>query len=175
MSPATSRIATMLAPRRAAGLLAISALAVLATAWGFEHIGGYAPCPLCIYQRYPWWAAFVLALLIFVFGRRSGKRLAGAGFAAAALTLAANGALAGYHVLVEQGILDRPPMCGTQGISLEGDPSEVRAAIMDTQPVACDEVVWQLAGLSMAGYNGLLSLAAAGVAGAAAWVAWRHL
>ena len=144
---------------------ALIAGATLAAAFGFQHIGGYAPCPLCVWQRWPHAAAIVLALLAWALPQ--GSRLRLGALILTGLTFAAGAALAGYHVGVEQRW-----WAGTFGCSspaLVGtDLDALRTQLFATPAVRCDEVPWSLFGLSMAGYNMLISLGLAVVAGLAA-------
>lgn len=152
--------------------LAASA-AMLATAWGFQLIGGLEPCTLCIYQRWPYWIMIALAAVAVLAARRLGRRglalFAGAG----ALVFVSGAAVAGFHVGVEQGWWEGLSTCGggldDPNMSIE----ELRTRLLATKLVRCDDVSWSLFGISMAGYNFLISVA---LAAASAWAArgfWR--
>ena len=135
---------------------AAGSLALLLGALGFEHLGGLAPCQLCYWQRWPHMAAVAIGLgaaAAFAAGLRLGPiALAGAAAAAAAAGLGL------YHTGVERGWWAGPAACsGDGGLGgLSGadllDPGAAQALVM------CDEVVWSLLGLSMASWNGILSL-----------------
>ena len=92
----------VLAPSRSARALWIAAasLAILATVWIFQGLG-YAPCELCLTQRYAFYAAVPLSLLTAFLASRSAHRLVRAGFALLALVFAANALLGAYHAGVE--------------------------------------------------------------------------
>lgn len=130
-------------------------LALLFGAFAFQHIGGLAPCKLCIWQRYPHVAAILIgAVALFV----PLPALIALG-ALAALTTAAIG---GYHVGVEQGWFEGPTACtasGTSGVDADALFDQIMAAPL----IRCDEIAWQFAGLSMAGWNMVLSLGFAGL------------
>lgn len=129
----------------------LGSAALLAGAFAFQYIGGMAPCQLCLWQRWPHAAAVLIGVLALILGWRI-LALAGA---AAALATAAIGA---FHVGVEQKWWEGLASCtagSIKGISTADllDPNVVVAA-----PVRCDEIAWQLAGISMAGWNVILSL-----------------
>ena len=125
---------------------------LLITAFGFQYLGGYLPCKLCYWQRWPHAAAILIGAIILMGGSRL---LAWAGAAAAAAT-----ALIGiYHAGVEWKWWPGPSSC-TGGVLDLGTMSGGDLLSMDapTGLVLCDEIVWQLFGLSMAGWNALFSL-----------------
>jgi disulfide bond formation protein DsbB len=129
----------------------LGSAALLAGAFAFQYIGGMAPCQLCLWQRWPHAAAVLIGVLALILGWRI-LALAGA---AAALATAAIGA---FHVGVEQKWWEGLASCtagSIEGISTADllDPNVVVAA-----PVRCDEIAWQLAGISMAGWNVIISL-----------------
>lgn len=127
-------------------------LALLAGAFVFQWLG-YAPCKLCIWQRWPHAAAIALGLFCVATGWR-GAIWAGA---LAALTSAALGL---YHTGVERGVLAGPDTCTSNSIAdLSSD--ELLNQILAAPLVRCDEVAWSLIGLSMASWNAILSLALA--------------
>jgi len=146
-------------------LLLAASTAVLGTAYLFEYGLGIQPCKLCLYQRLPWWVLGGLAsALILVRGRAGWVR---AGLVLCALVLAVNAGLAGYHVGVEQAWWAGPSSCSAPSggaMSFE----ELKSQILSGPVVRCDKIPWQLFGVSMAGYNLLLSLGVAAFAAAAA-------
>lgn len=130
--------------------------ALLAGAFAFQHLGGLAPCPLCLWQRWPHAAAVAIGALALVTGWR-GLAVLGA---LAALTTAATG---GFHAGVEQGWWEGLATC-TAG-SIQGIPTADLLNPAADVPVLprCDDIPWQMLGLSMAGWNMLISLGLAGV------------
>jgi len=145
-------------------LLAASA-GVLGIAYVFQYGFDIQPCKLCLYQRIPWWSLAGLASAMIMLRGRPGWLRAGLGLAA--LLMAANAALAGYHVGVEQAWWAGPTSCSAPagGATTFED---LKAQILAGPVVRCDKIPWQLFGISMAGYNVLLSLGTAGFAAAAA-------
>jgi len=147
--------------RRSLMLVAAAGSAgLLIGAFLFQYVGGLAPCKMCLWQRWPHAAAIALGAMAAIV---PAPLLAWLG-AVAALTTAGIG---GYHTGVERGWWEGPSGCtgGGPGVTgLSGDQllsTEGHAGI-----VMCDEVVWSLAGLSMASWNMIIALALAGV-----WIA----
>ncbi|GMG80851.1 disulfide bond formation protein B [Paralimibaculum aggregatum] len=131
---------------------AASALMLLA-AFGFQYLGGLAPCPMCLWQRWPHAAAAVLAVLAVTAFWRMHRTLAGLG----AVAMLVSAALGFYHAGVEQG--------WWRGLSgcVAPDPSALSAdalltQILETDIVRCDEIPWSFLGLSMAAWNAVVSL-----------------
>ena len=131
----------------AAGL---GSLALLLAAWGFQAVG-YAPCKMCIWQRWPHGAAVAFAgvgALVPV----AAVALLGA---LAALTTAGVGV---YHAGVEYGWWPGPASCSGAASSLPGlSGADLLSTEGSVDIVMCDEVVWSLLGVSMAGWNAILS------------------
>jgi disulfide bond formation protein DsbB len=135
--------------RRALGPL-LGSLVLLAGALAFQYIGGLAPCPLCIDQRWPHAIAIGLGLLLLAWPKRSLAALAG-------LVVLVGAGIAGYHVGIEQGWWPGPTTCTAPEPGAMA-PGELLDQILATPVVLCDEVAWSLWGISMAGWNGILSL-----------------
>lgn len=131
-------------------IASFGSLAMLLGAFGFEYIGGLAPCPMCWWQRYPHAVAFVLGVLIL----SGGPRILAALGAIAALTTSAIGL---FHTGVERNWWEGPTTC-TSGPIADLTPEELMAQIMDAPLVRCDEVAWEMLGLSMASWNAVASL-----------------
>lgn len=133
-------------------LAAGGSLALLAGAFFFQMLG-YAPCKLCLWQRWPHGAAIAIGALALFTGLRW---LPWAGALAAATT----GVLGVYHAGVELGWWQGPTTC-TSGGALTLSTEELLGQIMTAPLVRCDEVAWIFAGLSMAAWNAILSFALA--------------
>ena len=149
-------------------LLAVtgSALLLLA-ALGSQFIGGLAPCPLCIWQRWPHAVAILLGVLAMTVLWRERRWLAMGGAAA----MLAGAGLGLYHAGVEQGWWQGPASCAA-GSPTGLDTDALMEQIMEAPLVRCDEVAWSFLGLSMASWNALISLGLAGLwAGSVVW--WR--
>lgn len=130
-------------------LAAGGSLALLLAAWGFQHLGGLAPCKLCIWQRWPHGGAVLAgagALLV------SGAFLPLAGALMAGLT----GAVGVYHTGVERGWWEGPDTCSSGAIDgLSTD--ELMDQILGAPLVQCDQVAWEMLGLSMASWNAVIA------------------
>lgn len=127
--------------------------ALLLGALGFQYLGEMAPCKLCYWQRYPHVVAIGFAVLAWLLQWRW-LALAGAGAALA------SGGIGAYHTGVERGWWEGPGACsagGVDGLSAQ----ELLDQIMAAPLVRCDEVAWEMFGLSMASWNFLASGAVA--------------
>jgi disulfide bond formation protein DsbB len=141
---------------RLGGLALIIAVSVLATALGFEYLGGYAPCPLCLMERYAYYAGIVLLFVAMALvAERPG--LAALVFGAVALGFLVNAGLGVYHAGVEWHFWPGPDTCATQ-LALPTTAGELLKGLEDTRVVRCDEATWRLFGLSFAGWNAVISL-----------------
>lgn len=134
-------------------LAAAGSLAMLLGAFGFQYIGGMAPCKLCLWQRWPHAAAILIGVLAMFSSSRALPYLG----AAAALTTASLGL---YHTGIERHWWQGPTTC-TSG-SVEGiATSDLLDQILAAPVVQCDQVAWEMFSLSMASWNMLASLALA--------------
>ena len=151
---------------RAAVLGGGLSLGLLVGAWVFQYGLGYAPCVMCYWQRYAHMGVIGVALAVLgyraAFGRGRGLPT-GLGPALLVLALLGSAGLGLYHVGVEQGVFAGPQLCAADvGGRLEYDLDDPLAAL--DGPVSgpsCSDVVWSFLGLSMAGWNALLSLSGA--------------
>lgn len=126
--------------------------ALLAGAFAFEYIGGLPPCEMCWWQRWAHMGAVAFALMSFWAARRLPDR--GRSFVwLAGLLILSSGLIGAYHAGVEADIFEGVTQCTASG----GGRS--LAEIMATPLVRCDEVPWALFGISMAGWNAILSSA----------------
>ena len=125
--------------------------ALLGGALMSQYVVGLLPCDLCIWQRWPHLTVILLALiglsgimprsmlwLIFIAG------IVSVGFG-------------GYHAGIEYGFWAGPAGC-TANLILDGDIKALTQQLLDTPLMRCDEVPWSLFGVSMAGWNALISL-----------------
>lgn len=130
-------------------LAAGGSAAMLLAAFGFQYLGGLAPCEMCLWQRWPHAAAVVIgALALMIPG--PGWPLLGA---MAALTTSGIGI---YHTGVERGWWQGPTTC-TSGDVSGLTPQQLLDQIMAAPLVRCDEVPWELLTLSMASWNAIAS------------------
>ncbi|OXE36694.1 MAG: disulfide bond formation protein B [Phenylobacterium zucineum] len=138
----------------------LSSALMLAIAHGFETFGGYAPCSLCLQQRTVYWVAGAIAIIgLILTSRRDLQRFRGGFNGMLALTFAVGMVLALYHAGAEWKWWPGPTTCASAGGKVD---LAALAAIADgtakIKPPACDQAAWRLFGLSMAGYNVLISL-----------------
>ena len=140
-------------------------LGLLGGAMGSQYLGGLVPCEMCIWQRWPHAAAIVLAALAFTASPASDRSRALT--LLAALAIAVSGAIGVYHAGVELGIFKGFTTCTSSASG--ATTADLLNAIMNTPLVRCDQVQFSFLGISMAGWNALLSL------GGAAVVAWLML
>ena len=125
---------------------------LLGGALASQYWGGLAPCEMCYWQRWPQGAAIVLALLAFTSpGPARRARLL---TALAAAAIAISGVIGVFHAGVEIGWWEGLTRCTSGGAATLED-------IMSVPLVRCDQVQWSLAGISMAGWNAIISLASA--------------
>ncbi len=141
-------------------LLAASIL-ILGAAFAFQLIGGLQPCELCIWQRYPY------AVTIGLTGVGIGLARAGVDrkflvflLLACALTFAIGAGIGVFHVGVEHKWWEGTSAC-VGSIKGAGSIEDLRERLLAAPVVRCDEAAWSLFGISMAGYNVLLSAALA--------------
>ena len=134
----------------------LGSAALLSGAFAFQYIGGMAPCQLCLWQRWPHAAAILIGLVAMASGWRG---LAWLGMIALLVTAA----IGIFHVGVEQKWWEGLASCtagSIEGISTADllDPTKDVASV-----VRCDAIAWQLFGISMAGWNAIVSLVLAGI------------
>ncbi|WP_417248818.1 disulfide bond formation protein B [Celeribacter sp.] len=136
-----------------AALAGLGSFSILMGAFMFQAIG-YAPCAMCLWQRWPHAIAILLALT-FVATRRAWLLPLGA------LSMAVSAGIGFYHTGVERGWWLGPSSCTGGGNNLGAlSPDALLPGASPTESIVmCDEVVWDLFGLSMASYNVLFSIA----------------
>lgn len=161
MSPASD----MIPARNAALLIAAAAAATILGAYFFQYVLGLPPCPLCLEQRYPYYLAIPLALVVAFaagFGAPAGRVRMGFALVAAAMLVTAG--LGVYHAGIEWKFWQGPTECSGELPSLGGS-IDLLKQMQTTSVVRCDEAAWRLFGLSLAGYNVLIAGALALLAG----------
>jgi disulfide bond formation protein DsbB len=141
-------------PAALTALLLISAAGLLGGALGFQYIGGLQPCEMCHWQR---WALLVtLALALAAWATGHARALQGL----AALALLGGAGIAVFHVGVEQHWWQGITACAAPVVT--GTAADVMGQIMAQPLVRCDAIAWSLFGISMAGWNALISTAIGG-------------
>jgi disulfide bond formation protein DsbB len=157
----------------AAAVIAVVGAVTIAGAWFFQYGLGLRPCPLCLEQRYAYYFAIPLAVMV-VLGDQAGasRKVLLAALAAIALGMLWNAALGVYHSGVEWKWWQGPQACAGALDDL-GTAGGLLQKLETINVVRCDEAPWRFLGLSLAGYNALISLAMAAVAGWAVTMEWR--
>jgi disulfide bond formation protein DsbB len=148
----------------AALAIAVIAAATLAGAWFFQLVLDIKPCPLCLEQRYAYYLALPLAaFLAFLAARGAPRQVLMAGFIVLLVATLANAWLGGYHAGVEWQFWPGPSDCSGPLVDF-GKAGSLLEQLDKVKVVRCDEVQWRFLGLSLAGYNVLISLAMAAIA-----------
>ena len=133
---------------------------LLLGALGFQYLGGLAPCEMCMWQRWPHLAAAIIgigggaAAMAGVFDRRLANSIA----ILALMLVALSGAIGAYHAGVEWKWWPGPSACTGNAFTLSGKLD------LSAPVVRCDTAQWRLFGISLAGYNAVVSLGAAAIA-----------
>ena len=149
----------------AALAIALIAAATLAGAWFFELVLDIRPCPLCLEQRYAYYLAFPLGMLVALAALKDAPRsvLIG-GLAVLAAAALGNAWLGAYHAGVEWKFWQGPTDCTGPVVNL-GSAGNLLERLDSVKVIRCDEVQFRFLGLSLAGYNVLISLLMAAIAG----------
>jgi disulfide bond formation protein DsbB len=150
---------------RAAVAILVVAAATLAGAWFFQLVLEILPCPLCLEQRYAYYASIPLAAMVACGSTHGAPRsVLLAGLALLVLAALGNAGLGSYHAGVEWGFWQGPTDC-TGPVGNLGSAGNLLERLDTVKVVRCDEVQWRFLGLSLAGYNVLISLLMAAIAG----------
>jgi disulfide bond formation protein DsbB len=148
----------------AALAITVIAAATLAGAWFFQLVLDIRPCPLCLEQRYAYYLAIPLgALTALAAGRNAPRAVMLAGLVLLALAALGNAGLGIYHAGVEWGFWQGPTDC-TGPVGNLGSAGDLLKRLDTVKVIRCDEVQWRFLGLSLAGYNVLISLLMAAIA-----------
>ena len=146
----------------ALAILVIAAV-TLAGAWFFQLVLDILPCPLCLEQRYAYYAIIPLAAVVaFGAARGAPRSLLLLGLVLLALAALGNAGLGTYHAGVEWGFWQGPTDC-TGPVGNLGSAGNLLERLDTVKVVRCDEVQWRFLGLSLAGYNVLISLLMAAI------------
>ena len=121
-----------------------------------EYVFEFAPCSLCLIQRYPHMFVAITSVWL-IFFRTHNVFL----YPVNTLVMALSIILASYHVGVEQSIFQGPQSCSSSNLSFMNEKSAeaLLKEILNTSVIRCNEVKWAFVGLSMATWNLILSIA----------------
>ena len=153
-------------PAAAAAIVAIVGALTICGFFFFEYVLGYPPCPLCLDQRNAFYVGVPLAALLWLganYGASSKVMIAG--FAVIAAIMVWNAGLSAYHAGVEWKFWPGPADCSGPINSL-GSATDMLKRLQNIRIVRCDEAAWRFLGISLAGYDVLVSLF---LAATAAW------
>lgn len=139
-------------------MLSMMAVAIL-TALGFEHIGGYMPCKLCLEERIPYYIGIPLMLIAAIFTMKQSAGFIVRGlFIITALLMLYNFGLSVYHAGAEYKFWQGPTDCSAATTAITTNASDLLANLNSKRPPACDTAPGFFLGLSFAGWNAVSSL-----------------
>jgi disulfide bond formation protein DsbB len=148
----------------AAAIVALAGLATIGGVYFFQFVVGLAPCPLCLEQRNAYYLSVPLAALLWLgagFGAQ--RKVLLLGFLVIAAAMLWNTGLSTYHAGIEWKWWPGPQEC-TGPMNNVGAAGDLLKQLNNFSPIRCDEAAWRFLGLSLAGYDVLVSLALAIVA-----------
>ena len=158
MVQSTSKISGQDAYKWGAASL-VAAVAIILAALGFEHIGGYEPCTLCLQQRYAYYVGipilFIALLLIGLEHHRTVMFL----FFLVAIAFLANAGLGVYHSGVEWKFWAGPATCDNTTIQSLGGGVSLTKSLAGKSFASCGDATWRFLGLSFAGWNVVICIA----------------
>jgi disulfide bond formation protein DsbB len=158
----------------AAVAVAVVGAATILGAWFFQYGLGLRPCPLCLEQRYAYYFAIPLALMVLAGDSiGSARKVLLAALVVIAAGMLWNAGLATYHAGVEWKWWAGPQDCSGP-IDRFAPAGDMLKQLESISVVRCDEAAWRFLGLSLAGYNALISLALAAVAACGFWAGRRQ-
>ena len=151
-----------------ASAVLVLAVAVILGALAFEHLGGYAPCPLCLQQRYAYYVSIPTLLVALLLGALGRPAEAAVLFAAVAAIFLVNAGFAGYHAGAEWKLWPGPDTCAAGEAALATGGGGLLKDLETTRVVRCDEAALHILGLSLAAWNVMICLLLAAGSAAAA-------
>ena len=153
-------------PYMIGGVVLVVAVAVILAALAFEHIGGYTPCPLCLQQRYAYYAGIPALLAALALLRTDRATAAAAVFLLVAVAFLANAGLGTYQAGAEWQFWEPPASCAAPS---ELPTFDLKRPSFDRIPASCGVASWRFLGVSFAGWNVVSSVLLAAGSLAAAW------
>jgi disulfide bond formation protein DsbB len=140
----------------------LASLAMLGAAHGFERFGNMVPCALCLHQREAYWIAASVALVALLVARFRPEPAAERALnALLVVAFAAGATVAGFHAGVEQKWW--PGLASCAGAALAPGTDLLAALNGPVETARCDEIPWSMFGISMAGWNMLISVGLAAI------------
>jgi disulfide bond formation protein DsbB len=151
-------------PLTAAAAVALIGLATIGGFFFFQYVLGFPPCPLCLEQRNAYYVSVPLAALLWLGSQHGASRkVLIAGFAVIAAVMLWNSGLSAYHAGVEWKFWPGPQDCSGP-IDSFGSTQNLLKSLSNISIVRCDQAAWRFLGLSLAGWDVLVSLALAAIA-----------
>jgi len=158
----------------AAMAIAIVGIATILGAYYFQYVLGLPPCPLCLEQRVAYYFAIPLAAMVLLgLSVGSSRKVITLALLAIAVAMIWNAGLGIYHSGVEWQWWPGPQDCSGPIPNFGAGGKTILEEMQKVRVVRCDEAAWRFLGLSLAGYNVLISLALAAVALVGAAAAWK--
>jgi len=144
--------------RAAAAIVAVVGAATIGGFFFFQYVLGYPPCPLCLDQRNAYYVSVPLAALLWLgAGFGASRKVLILGFGAIAVAMLWNTGLSAYHAGVEWKFWPGPLDCSGP-INSFGSAANMLNRLQNIRIVRCDEAAWRLFGISLAGYDVMVSL-----------------
>jgi len=151
-------------PLAAAAIVALVGLATIGGFFFFQYVVGLAPCPLCLEQRNAYYVSVPLAALLWLgAGYGAQRKVLLLGFLVIVAAMLWNTGLSTYHAGIEWKWWSGPLDC-TGPMNNIGTAKDLLNQLNTFSPIRCDEAAWRFLGLSLAGYDALVSLGLAIVA-----------
>ena len=148
----------------AAFIVFVVSAATILGAWYFEFVLKYQPCPLCLEERIPYHIVIPLSLLVTVAALvRAPRMLIMVGLLAIVAAMLCSAALGIYHAGIEWRFWPGPAEC-SGGMTDFTKKGPLLDQLQSIRIVPCNEAAWRFLGISLAGYNALISLALAAIA-----------
>jgi len=138
----------------------LAATGIILSALGFEHVGGYAPCELCLQQRYAYYIGIPALFIALTFLALEKYGAAMIIFFLMSLAFLANAALGTYHAGIEWGFWPGPATCAGNGLQpLAGSGVDMLKSLANPTGPSCGLATWRFLGLSFAGWNVVICVA----------------
>jgi disulfide bond formation protein DsbB len=155
--------------KKSADLAFLLGLVTIIAAWGTQVIGGLVPCELCLEQRWAYYYGLPLLLVVLITWNRLPLTVWYIAMAIATAIFAWGAYMGAFHAGVEWGFWPGPTAC--TGL---GDTMDFNSLNSMTPVIGCDVVQFRLFGISLAGFNALISLAMVGLLLVSIWAQTRH-
>ncbi len=164
MTNGTLTLARNEPPLTAAVIVALVGLATIGGFFFFQYVVGLAPCPLCLEQRNAYYVSVPLAVLLWLgAGYGAQRKVLVLGFLVIAAAMVWNTGLSVYHAGIEWKWWAGPTEC-TGPMNNVSTAKDLLSQLNTFSPIRCDEASWRFLGLSLAGWDALVSLGLAIVA-----------